>query len=112
MLRSLDLAVLRPENQNPTHVTPLIDNLARGLFHERLYVVGPRASRPSKYEIRRQQEDVRSCVCELLYRNLEELHNVSFPAHARMRDEYWNAVSIRGVLYEVRMYVHLASGRY
>ena len=36
---SWDLAVLRPENQNTTHVTPLIDSLAQGWFHEHLHVV-------------------------------------------------------------------------
>ncbi|KIM70040.1 hypothetical protein SCLCIDRAFT_12660 [Scleroderma citrinum Foug A] len=42
-----DLAVLRAENQVPTHVTPRISQLATGLFRERLRVVGPRpASEP------------------------------------------------------------------
>ena len=35
-----DLAVLRPENQHPTHVTPLIAALAAGLFREQLVVLG------------------------------------------------------------------------
>ena len=35
-----DLAVLRPENQNQTHVTPLIAALAAGLFREQLVVLG------------------------------------------------------------------------
>lgn len=38
---SKDLAVLRPENQNATHVTPRIAKLATGWFKERLVVVGP-----------------------------------------------------------------------
>ena len=35
-----DLAVLRPENQHQTHVTPLIASLAAGLFREQLVVLG------------------------------------------------------------------------
>ncbi|KAG2155745.1 S-adenosyl-L-methionine-dependent methyltransferase [Suillus clintonianus] len=38
---SKDLAVLRPANQNATHVTPRIAKLATGWFKERLVVVGP-----------------------------------------------------------------------
>lgn len=37
-----DLAVLRPENQNATYVTPRIAKLATRWFRERLVVVGPR----------------------------------------------------------------------
>ncbi|KAI0043541.1 hypothetical protein FA95DRAFT_1575056 [Auriscalpium vulgare] len=54
----IDLAVLRPEHQNPTHVTPLIEKLARGLFRERLVVVGDRPARPDKaFEARRKSAD-------------------------------------------------------
>jgi hypothetical protein len=35
-----DIAVLRPENQHPTHVTPRIAALAAGLFREQLVVLG------------------------------------------------------------------------
>lgn len=38
----LDLAVLRPENQTTTHVTPRIALLAQGLFRETMFVLGPR----------------------------------------------------------------------
>lgn len=38
---SKDLAVLRRENQNVTHVTPRIAKLATGWFRERLVVAGP-----------------------------------------------------------------------
>jgi hypothetical protein len=41
---NLDLAVLRPENQRPTHVTPRIAVLAAGLFREQLVVLGRRPS--------------------------------------------------------------------
>ncbi|KAI9429370.1 hypothetical protein BJY52DRAFT_1345301 [Lactarius psammicola] len=41
---NIDLAVLRPENQRPTHVTPRIAALAKGLFREQLVVLGRRPS--------------------------------------------------------------------
>ena len=41
-----DIAVLRPENQRPTHVTPHIAALAAGLFREQLVVLGRRLPVP------------------------------------------------------------------
>ena len=41
---NIDLAVLRPENQRPTHVTPRIAALATDLFREQLVVLGRRPS--------------------------------------------------------------------
>lgn len=40
-----DLAVLRPENQNATHVTLRIAKLATSFFKERLVVLGPQPPR-------------------------------------------------------------------
>ncbi|KAI0296344.1 hypothetical protein B0F90DRAFT_1746816 [Multifurca ochricompacta] len=42
-----DIAVLRPENQRPTHVTPRIAALATGLFREQLVVLGRKPSAPA-----------------------------------------------------------------
>jgi hypothetical protein len=41
-----DLAVLRPENQHQTHVTPRIAALAAGLFREQLVVLGRQLPAP------------------------------------------------------------------
>lgn len=38
-----DLAVLKSENQMPTHITPTIASLAQGLVTEQLIVLGPPA---------------------------------------------------------------------
>ncbi|KAJ7776611.1 S-adenosyl-L-methionine-dependent methyltransferase [Mycena maculata] len=46
-----DLALLKPENQSPTHVTPLIYKLATGYFDEGLQVVGPEPMSPTKAEV-------------------------------------------------------------
>jgi len=40
-----DLAVLRPENQNATHVTPRVAKLATPYFKECLVVLGPQPPR-------------------------------------------------------------------
>lgn len=46
-INNVDLRVLRPENQNRTYVTPLISQLAKGLFREKVRVAGhARAERP------------------------------------------------------------------
>lgn len=52
----IDLAVLHPENQVRTHVTPAIAALAQGWFSESLVVVGPPPSKPS---LDKQQEQLR-----------------------------------------------------
>ena len=44
---NIDLAVLRPENQRPTHVTPRIAALASGLFPEQLVILGRRPAAPA-----------------------------------------------------------------
>ncbi|KAF7307248.1 Mitogen-activated protein kinase [Mycena indigotica] len=43
MVGNPDIALLRPENQLQTHVTPLILKLARPYFTEQLHVIGARA---------------------------------------------------------------------
>jgi DNA (cytosine-5)-methyltransferase 1 len=40
-LRNPDLTVLKQENQNQTHVTPLKASLARGFVNEERIVIGP-----------------------------------------------------------------------
>ncbi|KAI0041890.1 hypothetical protein FA95DRAFT_636925 [Auriscalpium vulgare] len=68
----IDLAVLRPEHQNPTHVTPLIEKLAHGLFRESLVVVGDRPARPDKaFEARRKSADAALLVDYVLAANAD-----------------------------------------
>ncbi|KAI0324519.1 S-adenosyl-L-methionine-dependent methyltransferase [Cubamyces sp. BRFM 1775] len=100
---NLDLVVLRPEKQNPTHVSPLIDSLALGLFHEHLKVVGPRQRRPGKAALKRQQNLMTIALFDLIHRAGEPEHKVSvkFPADRRLFDQYWAAVVVDGETYEV-----------
>ncbi|KAJ7070674.1 hypothetical protein C8F01DRAFT_1362531 [Mycena amicta] len=48
-----DVALLRPENQLQTHVTPRIEKLARGYFDERLHIIGRRLQEDSNEPARR-----------------------------------------------------------
>ena len=98
---NLDLAVLRPENQNPTHVTPLIDTLALGLFREHFQVVGAAPKRMSAHELRHRQMKIRNRIGELLMRRLEDRPVIDFPREERLDGQYWKAVKIGDELYRV-----------
>ncbi|KAI8998552.1 S-adenosyl-L-methionine-dependent methyltransferase [Trametes punicea] len=100
---NLDLAVLRPEMQNPTHVSPLVDSLALGLFHEHLKVVGPPQKRPSKHALRLKQRAMLTALLTLINSAKEPEKNVrvEYPHDRRLADQFWEAVTVDGVLYEV-----------
>ncbi|KAG0703678.1 S-adenosyl-L-methionine-dependent methyltransferase, partial [Suillus ampliporus] len=73
---SMDLAVIRPEKQNATHVTPRIAKLATGLFRELLVVVGPHLPR-----------DPRIPYDDLLLRVKTFVQRVSMRREIRFRPE-------------------------
>ncbi|KAJ7755004.1 hypothetical protein DFH07DRAFT_822537 [Mycena maculata] len=50
-----DLALLKPENQSATHVTPLIYELAKGYFEENIQVVGAPPIPPNKADMQIQK---------------------------------------------------------
>lgn len=98
---NLDLAVLLPENQVPTHVTPRISQLATGLFKERLHVVGPRpASQPGL-----PHADLTRRLKEFLGR-VPRRKRVEFRSQQRLRprSRYLKYLTIDGVNYEVGFY--------
>ena len=99
---NVDLKVLLPKNQQPTHVTPLIDRLSWGLFHERLQVVGAPSKRPTKRELKQRQQDVHAHVCELITRCLVDNPRIKFPVGRRREGDYWDAVCIADETYNVR----------
>ncbi|KAI9070389.1 S-adenosyl-L-methionine-dependent methyltransferase [Trametes sanguinea] len=100
---NLDTAVLRPDKQNPTHVSPLVDNLAQGLFHEHLKVVGPPQRRPTKHALKQQQRAMLTALLTLLNRAKQPEKNVkvAYPGNRRLEDGFWGAVVVDGVTYEV-----------
>ena len=102
LIGNLDLAVLRPENQNPTHVTPRIDSLAHGLFHEHLHVVGPPPKIPSRQEAKRQDILRQTYLHQLLsVCKLHEGNRISWPRKEKLVDEYWKSAIINSETYEV-----------
>lgn len=52
---NIDVSLLRQENQNPTHVTSHIANLASGLFREQMMVVGRRTHGVGKEVLTRRE---------------------------------------------------------
>lgn len=70
LLKSLhgnpDLQLLKPENQTPTHVTPLIASLADGLVQEDLVVVGPPPPPKNKALLETQKNAAHARLCKLV----------------------------------------------
>lgn len=93
---NVDLAVLRPENQNKTTVTPFIDYLAQGLFRESLHVLGPRL----RFETIEPQKRTKK-LQELLTKAAKLKKLVDFAAKHRLQDEYWEEVKIDHSVYKV-----------
>ncbi|KAI0828845.1 S-adenosyl-L-methionine-dependent methyltransferase [Trametes gibbosa] len=109
---NLDVLVLRPERQNPTHVSGLVDSLALGLFHEHLKVVGPPPKHPIKHALKRQRGAMHLALAKLANRCTEEKVTVAFPAVRRLHDQFWSAVIIDGVTYEVGDCVIVQANKY
>lgn len=89
-----DLAVLRPENQKQTTVTPFVDYLADGLFRERLHVLGPK--------IHAERTSAAAHMAKLKYLlkiAAGPTPPVEFPPAQRLQDEYWNEVRVNHSLY-------------
>lgn len=99
---NVDLAVLHPENQSRTHVTPLIDKLAVGLFQEHLEVVG--AKQPDKRDMAQVEKTGRAWFIKLLERwQKYEIKppKVEFRPSARIAGDYWKSMKIDGTEYSV-----------
>lgn len=102
---NVDIAVLRQENQNQTHVTPFIGQLAYNLFPERLEVVGP-PPRPTDKELqRRQRMQRRTRLLRLLMASGRVgQKKIIYPIRERLRQQYWKCVYIDDVKYSVRLF--------
>lgn len=101
LLGNIDLAVLRPENQNPTHVTALIDKLAEGLFRERLVVVGPPPRRPDAVQLARMQRQKKLKLLRYLTEDRKITKKIVFPGKEQLKGIYWKAVSVDDEVYRV-----------
>ncbi|TFY55316.1 hypothetical protein EVG20_g9367 [Dentipellis fragilis] len=98
-----DLAVLRPEQQNPTHVTPLISVLAAGLFREQLIVVGPKPAQPSRAVLRRRRERERQTIIRSIAVALRENVRVSAIRQWQLErgSEYLTKLKVGDIVYEI-----------
>ncbi|KAJ4485596.1 S-adenosyl-L-methionine-dependent methyltransferase [Lentinula aciculospora] len=103
---NIDLAVLKPENQTPTTVTPLIASLAQQYFRENLRVVGARP--PKNSQKKHEQKIVHERVYQDLLRLLKHCYNrgtcqwdYEKPDQVRHGSKYLKAITIDGVRYEV-----------
>ena len=93
---NLDLDVLQPQNQNPTTVTPFIAYLSAGLFYEELHVLGVKLkAQQTKPEIYSRK------LHDLLIKANNSVDIIDFAQHERLQDQYWKAVQINELIYEV-----------
>ncbi|CAL1693859.1 unnamed protein product [Somion occarium] len=108
---NIDIAVLRPENQERTHVTPLIDELASHpvRFRERLQVIGP-APKPipahRKLELEKQ---LHNRVIQLWKEDKVD-KKIHFPPNARLTDEYWRRITVNGEVYAIGDCIFVRAG--
>lgn len=103
LLGNVDLAVLRPENQNPTHVTPLIATLTAGFFREMLVVVGPPPTPPNKDLVKQQERQAFLRLCDLIMKAARPKRTIRVRDDQRLKPRsYWvKAVEVDGETYAV-----------
>ncbi|KAF8079195.1 S-adenosyl-L-methionine-dependent methyltransferase [Lyophyllum atratum] len=104
---NIDAAVLKAENQIPTHVTPFIASLAQGLVYEELVVVGVRPPPPNMAQKEAQKEAAHARLCELVELALKQHRKrVDIPIEHRVKigntlSATWiTAAEVDGVLYK------------
>ncbi|EEB96939.1 hypothetical protein MPER_03837 [Moniliophthora perniciosa FA553] len=102
MSRNFDLAVLDPDNQSPTHATPRIYALAKGLFRETIRVIG------AKNVIKEPEAEQKNAAFAHLKSLLKRAHRKeSLVCDYRKEDQwkrgskYLNAVQVDGQIYRV-----------
>ncbi|KAF8131609.1 S-adenosyl-L-methionine-dependent methyltransferase [Boletus edulis] len=105
---NLDLAVLRENNLNPTHVTPRIAKIARGLFRENLWVV---ASKPHGEPAEAPKNDLALRLQGFLMR-AQNRRRVQYRPDQRIRHSRWlKHILIDEVKYEIGDTVLFHSGK-
>ncbi len=100
---NIDLAVLKDENQNSTHVTPRIAKLAQGLFREEIEVIGPPPPPINKVQVESEKRR-RYDRLKALYAQAKKLKkNIDYRKEDRIsvQDDRYKAVQIEGTVYNV-----------
>lgn len=106
-LRNPDLAVLQVENQNPTHVTPLIASLAKGHVREELVVIGPPPKKVDEVEVERQRRKDLETLWGLIQRVKFGLLDVDWKKEDRInaRSNFLRKIWISNVIYQVSSFI-------
>lgn len=101
--RNPDINVLKPENQNPTNVTPLIASLAKGYVNEELIVVGPPPKKVDEMAIEQQRRKVLGVLWKLIERARSGMLDVDWKKEDRInpRSNYLRRVWVGGEAYKV-----------
>ena len=98
---NIDLDVLRPEQQNRTYVTPFVEYLSKDWFKGKLRVAGYfRAPQVDKRVEKRNRQKRRARLMKWL-KEAQAEKVLDFKKDHRLGGEYWKAVYVNGVKYEV-----------
>lgn len=95
---NIDVAVLRPENQSRTTVTPLIFKMSEGLFPEQLKLLANSAGQSNAAERDRRE---RRKLLDFLRRARGPKGEPVFPHQHRIHDQFWSRVIKDGIEYKV-----------
>jgi DNA (cytosine-5)-methyltransferase 1 len=100
-----DLAVLKVENLNPTHVTPRIATLAHGLVRENLVVVGPPAPALKQDFLQLEKKKAYDYLCRLIAKAKKEIKDIDYKKEDRVsvHSEFYKAVEVEKEIYQVFM---------
>jgi len=98
-----DLAVLKAENQNPTHVTPRIAALAEGLVREKLIVIGPSPSMRNKDLLQIEKKRAYDHLCRLIAKAQKRNKDVDYRKEDKVsvHSEFYKAVEVEKEIYRV-----------
>jgi hypothetical protein len=98
-----DLAVLKTENQNPTHVTPCIATLAQGLVREELVVVGPPPLARNKDLLQTENQRAYDHLCRLIVKAKKKIKDIDYKKEDRVsvHSEFYRAVEVEKEIYRV-----------
>ena len=103
LIGNLDLAVLKAENQNPTHVTPRIAALAQGLVREELVVVGPPPPARNKDLLQIENKRAYDHLCQLIVKAKKKVKDIDYKKgdRAAVHSEFYRAVEVEKEIYQV-----------
>ncbi|PPQ86962.1 hypothetical protein CVT25_009784 [Psilocybe cyanescens] len=105
LLGSIDIAVLKNENQNTTCVTPRIARLAKGLFREEMIVLGPPPPLVNKAEVEAAKAKAFATLRHLIAKAKVEKKKITYRKEDRITVRHdpvlYNAINIERVDYKI-----------